>query len=111
MPGIIEVEDAENNTTTYIDLVRHDCPAESPHGTRINSFTIMPTLNPGKALFRVEVNGEEKWTDLKIGIEVEYPFPLPDPWTVKPGKSLIIQMRSSDGTNVGAVGKIIGFQT
>jgi len=109
MSEVIEVGNVENNTTSYVDLVRHDCPTDSK-GTRIDSFTIMPILNPDKALFRCEFNGDEKFTDFKIGVEVEYPFPLPyhDPWKVQSNQSLILQMKSVDGTNVGAIGKIIG---
>lgn len=110
MSELIIVENVENNTTSYIDLVRCDCPSDIKF-TRIDSFTIMPILNPVKSLFRCEFNGDEKFTDFKIGVEIEYPFPLPqrDPWKVKSGQSLIIQIRSSEaGVNVSAIGKIIG---
>ena len=109
MSEVIEVNNVETLSTAYVDLVRHDSPVDGS-GTRIDSFTIMPIVNPDKALFRAEMNGDEIFTDFKIGVEVEYPFPLPyhDPWKVQSNQSLILQMKSVDGTNVGAIGKIIG---
>ena len=109
MSEVTEVNNVETSSTSYVDLVKHTCPS-GKLATRIDSFTIMPISSPEKALFRCEFNGDEKFNGFKIGVEVEYPFPLPyhDPWKVKPGQSLILQIRSSDGTPVSALGKIMG---
>ena len=106
----IEVANVETNSQEYIDLVKLE--ADPNEDIKVHSFTIMPITNPEKSLFRCEFNGDEKFKDFKIGVDMEYPFPLPSigGWKIKRGNNMVLQIRSSDGTNVSAIGKIIGHE-
>lgn len=108
MPEKISVENIQTSNQSYVDLVKIE--ANLTKTIKVDSFTIMPVLNSDKSLFRCEFNGEELFTDFKIGIEIEYPFPLPITrgWKIKRGNNMTLQIRSSDGTPVSAIGKIIG---
>ena len=110
MSEVIEVDNITNSTQVYSDLVRHDSPAGGK-GTRIDSFTILPIQNPDKSVYKAVLNGTTLFEDFKIGVEVEYPFPLPyhDPWKIDPGSSLVVQIRADEAAvTVSAIGKIIG---
>lgn len=108
MTESISVENIQTSNQSYVDLVKLE--ASSTKTVKVDSFTIMPILNPEKSLFRCEFNGDELFADFKIGIEVEYPFPLSATrgWKIKRGNNMTLQIRSSDGTSVSAIGKIIG---
>lgn len=106
----IEVANVETTSQDYVDLVKLE--TDPNEDIKVHSFTIMPITAPEKSLFRCEFNGDEKFTDFKIGIEIEYPFPLPmiGGWKIARGKNMTIQIKSSDGTLVSAIGKIIGHE-